>query len=78
MPVDPDRARAIEQLLDWRKQIDPKNSVPVYDLHRADGRHTGYCLTTNEFLDELWRAARHDGDQGPDEMMPHEHLDPSG
>ena len=55
--------------------LDPSASVPCYDLHERDGRHTGYCLVRNEWLDELWNGYTPASIKLP--MLPHEHVDPS-
>lgn len=66
-------ARAIGVLLEFRHRLDPTLSVPVYDLHKADGHPTGYCLVRADWLDMIWSHVPQ-SQRGP--MMPHEHLDP--
>lgn len=60
---------ALREVLASRDVLDPKNTVPVYDLHYEDGEHSNYCLVNAEWLDHLYTAT-----YGADSFMPHEHL----
>lgn len=64
----------INGLLEMRRQLDPDEHTPVYDLHRTDGRSTGYCLVQVEWLDRMYAGAIAAG--VADGMMPHDHLSP--
>lgn len=67
---------AIVGLLGERHELDPTESVPVYDLHNQDGTNTGYCLVRSDWLDEVWLHAKHRAYHDLP-MIPHDHLDPS-
>lgn len=62
---------AIETVMQARLALDPKQQVPVYDVHLLSGQRSGYCIVSSEFLDELWHRVN------PGLSLPHEHLDPS-
>lgn len=68
---DRELAVAIDTVIDAAKELDPTDSVPVYDLHDANGGNTGYCLVRTAWIDNLWSA------EYPGELIPHDHLDPS-